>query len=46
MTWTCTYCGQPNLMEMTHCHKCGRPRKGSKRKVRFLTKERGARKVQ
>ena len=26
MTWTCTYCGQPNLMSYIVCSRCGRPR--------------------
>lgn len=26
MTWTCSYCGQPNLMERYTCSKCGRGR--------------------
>lgn len=24
MTWTCSYCGAPNLMEWGVCYKCGK----------------------
>ena len=24
MTWTCSYCGWPNTMDMYACHHCGK----------------------
>lgn len=26
MTWTCSNCGHPNLMNERRCRKCSRPR--------------------
>ena len=44
MTWTCDYCGNPNLMEEEYCHSCGKKKPSRygrrvKKKSKYLSIE-------
>ena len=36
MTWTCPYCGKPNLMSHSHCNRCGTSKPANLRSAAFI----------
>ncbi len=36
MTWTCPYCGKPNLMSYSHCNRCGTSKPANLRSAAFI----------